>query len=141
MPTPMESRCSLILLQMMMDFGAIAALAQQPYSTWDIPRIANLAGSLKNTAEECDMFVNCRDEAVNLLDSLRDVYTGGEEADPGTVPQQLDLLSGNMSNFMGCLFEAYDTTVRVIFNGHDRDEHPYPWGDWTDFPTQPQRVR
>jgi hypothetical protein len=137
----MESRCSQILLQMMMDFGAVAALAQQPYSTWDITRIAHVAEGLKTTAEECAMFVNCRDEAVNLLDSLRNVYGGGEEANPDKVPQQLDLLSENMSHFVGCLFEAYDTTVRVMFNGHDRDEHPYPWGDWTDFPTQPQRQK
>jgi hypothetical protein len=142
MPVPMSTECYRTLLQVMMDVGAVSALAQQPISTWSISRITHAAQGIADASEKCEIFSECREDAQELVQNLKLLAFGGEEADPGKVPEQLDLITEGLSYFMSCMFDTSDAMTKVTWNGQDKTEYrDFPWSGWPDYPTEPRRQK
>lgn len=129
MPTPIPVDCLGNLLSLVIQFGAIAAQAQQPYSTWDQPRRDRMQELMIEVAGTCALTNRCLSQGEELLDELSLIRERGEKADTGRAESQLDSFASSVSGFVGCLFRQHEVTGQVMADTRFRPED-FPTQDW-----------
>ncbi|PCJ09219.1 MAG: hypothetical protein COB10_11475 [Planctomycetota bacterium] len=146
MPNLLPVDCQITLLNMAATLGAITALAQQPYSTWDQGRITDLGNYFIESSRTCAPHVDlCDVEILNLGQRLVDLRGLGEEADPGKVDQQVNDIAESTNQFISCVFDFFQGQIKdpeELTNGYQGSEYPdFPWKDWNQFPFRKKQVR
>ena len=139
MPNLMSADCRITLLNMASTLGAIRALAQQPYSTWDQGRISDLGKFFIESSVTCAPHVDlCYAEILNLGLQIVALRKLGTEADPDKIGQQLNDAAEQVNAFVDCVFDLFQGQIKdpeELTNGQQGGESPdSPWSEWSDFP-------